>query len=106
MCIRDRIYGGGSAQKVIIAKTPNLLIDKIDFGKTLVSSGSSNLIGNRFFENYSIILDWNAKKIYFEKTDNIPQSDTTFGFGYRFINNKATVVQVAQKPLSELHLGD
>ncbi len=48
-----------------------------------------NIIGNAVFENYSITLDWDEKKIYFEETEKPkPATLETHGFTVKMIDNK------------------
>ena len=70
-------------------------------------SGEKNLIGNKFLENFGVIIDWSNKYIYLknEPIDFNKKSLDSFGFGYSFENNKP-YIKLLFEDEGNLELGD
>ncbi|WP_373739101.1 hypothetical protein [Kaistella sp.] len=65
-----------------------------------------NLVGNQFLKNYEFILDWKTNTLHLKP---IIQPETTlksFGFSYRFINNKAVISLIFRDKNIPLEMND
>jgi len=69
-----------------------LQLADVTFSKERASTGTSNLLGNGFLQDYAYILDWKNSKIYLKRLQPSKPEIKTFGFDYLFINNVPTVV--------------
>lgn len=88
------IFGAGNASVNYAFKTGQLKIGNLPVGDEIIDTGNSNLLGNDFLKDYIFIIDWRQKLIYLKKIKESPVSLETFGFGYRFIENRAQVIVV------------
>ena len=98
--------------KTEIADNYYFKIDSIEIGDSIFEnnifiSSEKNLIGNKFLENFSLIIDWKENYIYLKKGENklLNKFVDSFGFGYLFKNNRA-YVQILLEQESELKFGD
>jgi len=87
-------------------------IDSIEIGDSvfennIFTSSEKNFIGNKFLENFSLIIDWKKNYIYLKKDENKPLNKffDSFGFGYLFENNQAYIKLLLEQE-SKLKLGD
>ncbi|MDR2234875.1 MAG: retroviral-like aspartic protease family protein [Chryseobacterium sp.] len=99
-------YGAGKPMPGHIFRIPELALGNKTFANEIISTGSSNLIGNEFFKDFIFILDWSESKIYMKRIKNEPVKLESFGFGYRFIDAKPTVAFVFQEENFPLKIGD
>lgn len=76
------------------------------FNNVIFTTGKSNLVGNRFLENFIYVLDWKENRILLKQISDLPKHISHFGFNYRFINNQAEVVQLFKEADNPLKLGD
>ncbi len=76
------------------------------FNNVIFSTGKSNLIGNKFLENFIYVLDWKENRILLQQIQDLPKNISNFGFNYRFINNKAEVVLLFTEVNTPLQIGD
>ena len=90
-------YGAGKPTKGYIFRTDELSLGNRIFQNEMITTGNSNLIGNDFFKNFIFILDWANSKVYMKRIKNDPPKLESFGFGYRFIDNKPVVALVFQE---------
>lgn len=77
------------------------------FENNIFTSSEKNLIGNKFLENFSLIIDWKENYIYLKKDENksLNKFIDSFGFGYLFENNQAYIRLLLEQE-SELKFGD
>jgi predicted aspartyl protease len=85
-------FGAGKPESSYYFKPGEILLAEQKFDDEIVSTGSSNLLGNEFLKKFRFIMDWKNNKIYLNKIRNYPSKLESFGFGYRFIDHKAKVV--------------
>jgi len=85
-------FGAGKPQVSYHFKTDEIMIDQKKFSNQLIVTGSTSLLGNEFLKKFSYILDWKNSKIYLHQIKEDEPKLESFGFGYRFIDNKAKVV--------------
>ncbi|AZA74313.1 aspartyl protease family protein [Chryseobacterium indoltheticum] len=85
-------FGAGKHESSYYFKPENVLLDEQKFEDEIVSTGSSSLLGNEFLKKFRFIMDWKNNKIYLNRIKNYPAKLESFGFGYRFIDQKAKVV--------------
>ncbi len=85
-------FGAGKHESSYYFKPEKVLLDEQKFEDEIVSTGSSSLLGNEFLKKFRFIMDWKNNKIYLNKIKNYPAKLESFGFGYRFIDQKAKVV--------------
>ncbi len=86
-------------------------VDLMTFGNgifrdELVSTSTSDLMGNEFFKDFSMIFDWKNNKIYMKRLKNNPAKLESFGFTYRFIDKKPVVAFIFQQQDFPLKIGD
>ncbi|MGE8552873.1 MAG: aspartyl protease family protein [Chryseobacterium jejuense] len=99
-------FGAGSAKSGYIFKASDVLLGNKNFTNELVMTGNSNLLGNGFLKNFVFVLDWMNHKVYMKQIKNSSNELESFGFGYRFIDNKPEVVYVFQEENFPLKVGD
>ncbi|REC63896.1 hypothetical protein DRF65_04125 [Chryseobacterium pennae] len=99
-------FGAGNPVSGYIFKASNIAVGNKTFNKAMVATGSSNLIGNDFLKNFVFVLDWEGRKIYMKQIKEASYKLESFGFGYRFIDSKPTVVYVLQEENFPLMVGD
>lgn len=86
---------GTSKPQVYYQFKPNeIILDNHVFKNQILATGTSNLLGNEFLRKYRFIIDWKNNKIYLNKINSDELTLKSFGFGYRFIDNKAKVVSL------------
>lgn len=92
--------------------TRSIKADHIDLGSVrmtaqIVDLDDSGLLGNTFMKNYETILDWQSQRIYLKKMSDVDESfKTSFGFSYRFKENKLTVTGLIKELPIDLQIGD
>lgn len=91
------IYGGSKSSTTSYIKIPafslgnKLLKNQIP----TFSESATNLVGNAFFKNYKIIIDWNTKKIHMINEIELPNAKLeNFGIGFRYVNNKPIIAKI------------
>ncbi|TDS13929.1 retropepsin-like aspartic protease [Sphingobacterium paludis] len=99
-------FGAGNPASGYLFKAPNLSLGNKSFTDEMVTTGGSNLIGNGFFQNFVMVLDWTNRKIYMKQIRNASYEFSSFGFGYRFVENKPVVVYIFQDESLPLQVGD
>ncbi|MBL1222431.1 aspartyl protease family protein [Chryseobacterium sp. L7] len=99
-------YGAGKPAPGHIFRTETLSLGNKSFLNEIVATGNASLIGNDFFKNFIFLLDWSGNKIYMKQIRNEPAKLESFGFGYRFIEEKPTVAFVFQEENFPLKVGD
>lgn len=77
-----------------------------NFPNELIATGSSDLIGNDFFKNFVFVMDWKNDKVYMKPIKDPYAKLESFGFGYRFVNNKPVVAFVFREENFPLKTGD
>src|SRR5690606_37369334 len=86
------VYGDNQNSTEYYFQLQELSLGNNMFQDVLFSTGKSNLIGNRFLENFIYVLDWKENRILLQQVNDLPKNISNFGFNYRFVNNKAEVV--------------
>lgn len=91
------IYGGSKNSTTSYIKIPSFTIGSILLKNQIptFTENASNLIGNAFFKNYKIIIDWNSNKIHM--INEVELSDAklnNFGIGFKYINNKPIIAKI------------
>ncbi|GAB0156566.1 aspartyl protease family protein [Chryseobacterium sp. Alg-005] len=99
-------YGTGKPETNHIFKTNEVLLGNAKFANEVVMTGSSDIIGNEFFQNFSFIMDWKNKKIYMKRIKDMDAKIESFGFGYRFIEGKAEISYVFKEDNFPVQIGD
>lgn len=99
-------FGAGKPVVGYIFKTDQLTLGNNNFQNEVVTTGSSNLIGNDFFKDFSFVFDWKNNKIYMKRIKNTPVKLESFGFSYRFVDAKPVVAFVFQEENFPLKIGD
>lgn len=101
-------YGGDISKTNAIFKSDSIKLSSKTFYNEGIATGNSNLIGNTFFENYQFLIDWRNRKVYFKEIKNQPKKNVfrTYGFSYRFLDKKATVVLIEERDNFPLEIGD
>lgn len=99
-------FGTGSPKSGYIFKASDMLVGNKNFTNELIMTGSSDLLGNGFLKNFVFVLDWMNRKVYMKQIRNSSSELESFGFGYRFIDNKPVVVYVFQEENFPLKVGD
>ncbi|RZL46345.1 MAG: PDZ domain-containing protein [Pedobacter sp.] len=91
------IYGGSKNTATSYIKIPSFNIGNIVLKNQIptFTESASNLMGNTFFKNYKIIIDWNTNKIYMANEVELTDAKLeNFGIGFRYINNKPIVAKI------------
>lgn len=87
-------YGPAKETVEYIFRLNKLTLENEEFENQVLETGTLNLLGNQFLKNYEFILDWKKNNLYL-KIVNQPQTNyESFGFSYRFVNNKAIIALV------------
>lgn len=106
------IYGTNKGAITTYKKIPKFTINNIQIANQIATfnEGSSAIIGNSFFKNYRLILDWKENQIYMIKEVEIKNATLeTFGIGLRYIDNQPTIAKIfkgTDADKSGLQLGD
>ncbi|WP_294288050.1 aspartyl protease family protein [uncultured Chryseobacterium sp.] len=98
----------GTAKPVAgaIFRMDSLMLGNTVFHDEIISTGNKNLLGNEFLRDFSFILDWKNNKIYLKRLRNNPARLESFGFSYRFVDQKPVVAFVFQQDHFPLKIGD
>lgn len=99
-------FGAGKPAPGHIFRIADLSLGNKNFSNEIIATGNANLIGNDFFKNFVFVLDWSANMIYMKRINNEPARLESFGFGYRFIDEKPTVTFVFREENYPLKVGD
>lgn len=99
-------FGSGDPVLGYIFKSSDVSLGNKSFNNELVATGNSNLLGNDFLKNFVFVLDWAGHKIYMKQIKETSHKLESFGFGYRFIEGRPTVVYVFQEEDFPLKVGD
>lgn len=100
------LYGPAPEKIEYIFKLNKLTLANQEFENQVLETGSLNLVGNQFLKNYEFILDWKTNTLHLKP---IIQPETTlksFGFSYRFINNKAVISLIFRDKNIPLEMND
>jgi predicted aspartyl protease len=89
-----------------IFRTDILTLGNGIFRDEIISTSTSDLIGNEFFKEFSFILDWKNNKIYMKRLIKTTPKLESFGFSYRFIDSKPVVAFVFKEENFPLKIGD
>ncbi len=100
------MYGGAKMEQEYEFLLNNFTLGEQKFENQIFDTGISNLIGNKFLRNYEYILDWKKSLVYLKPLEKEAHKSESFGFGYRFIKNKAFVVLVFKEKNIPLKLDD
>ena len=100
------IYGGGNKEVNYRFVTDSVTIANTVFENVLMETNTSSLLGNTFLKNYEFVMDWTKSKIHLKAINTEKESFNTFGFSYRFIENKPIISIVVQDSLNPIKLGD
>ncbi|WP_316786891.1 aspartyl protease family protein [Pedobacter frigiditerrae] len=98
------IYGGSKNSATSYFKIPSFNIGSILLKNQIpaFTESASNLIGNTFFKNYKIIIDWNTNKIYMANEVELTDAKLeNFGIGFRYINNKPIIAKIFKNSEAE-----
>lgn len=100
------MYGGAKMEQEYEFLLNNFTLGEQKFENQIFDTEISNLIGNKFLRNYEYILDWKKSLVYLKPLEKEAHKSESFGFGYRFIKNKAFVVLVFKEKNIPLKLDD
>jgi hypothetical protein len=109
------LFGKTETDTSYYFKTSTLKLGSLTYEQVVVELGDKenyeSKIGMGYFENYTIILDWEGKKVYLsEKTPYQLSNLDTYGFGYQYSNGKLLVNSILLSqdgaPLSPLQVED
>ncbi|MGF1924738.1 MAG: aspartyl protease family protein [Bacteroidia bacterium] len=98
------IYGGSQSSYTKHVKVPYISLGGITLTNQIIdfNQKTSNLVGNLFFKNYRVILNWNENKIYMIKEAEFDVKKLeTFGFAVKYINNKPRVTKIYRNSAAE-----
>ena len=99
-------FGAAKPVAGAIFRTDSLALGNTVFRNEIISTGTTDLIGNEFLRDFSFILDWKNHKIYLKRMRNDPAKLESFGFSYRFVDQKPVVAFVFQQENFPLKIGD
>ncbi|KQK25579.1 hypothetical protein AR438_08205 [Chryseobacterium aquaticum] len=99
-------FGTGKPQSSYYFKADDVMFAGQKFNNEIVMTGNSNLLGNEFLKNFTFIIDWENNKIYIHRIKTVPVKLESYGFAYRFIDNKAKVVLVFREKNIPLEIDD
>ncbi|MCD1117359.1 aspartyl protease family protein [Chryseobacterium turcicum] len=85
-------FGAGKPESSYYFKPDKVFLAEQKFENEIISTGSSSLLGNEFLKKFRFIIDWENNKIYLNKIKDYPSKLESFGFAYRFVDQKAMVV--------------
>lgn len=100
------LYGPANVKDEYTFKINKFSLAELEFENKIFETGDLNLIGNKFLKDYEFILDWNKNNLYLKP---IQQSETgykSFGFSYRFIENKAVISSIIKEKNIPLEMYD
>ncbi|MCS3529264.1 aspartyl protease family protein [Chryseobacterium sp. JUb7] len=99
-------FGAGKPVQGFVFRTDIMELGNNSFVDELVTTGSSNLIGNDFFKNFVFVLDWTNNRVYMKNSKKETPKLESFGFGYRFVDARPVVAFVFQEENFPLKIGD
>lgn len=100
------MYGAAKVEQEYLFKMNNLTLGEANFKNQIFDTGRSNLLGNKFLKNYEFILDWKKDQVHLKPIIKEEQKFESFGFGYRFTQNKAVVALIFKDKNVPLELND
>ncbi|WP_196895352.1 aspartyl protease family protein [Aureivirga marina] len=98
------VYGRGENDIKTLSKIKNITLGNIVFHNQIVSfeTNTSKTIGNQFLENYSVIFNWDEKKIYLSPISTYDYKNIQgFGFYTKMENGKLKVASVIENSLAD-----
>ncbi len=99
-------FGAAKPVAGAIFRMDSLALGNTVFHDEIISTGTTDLMGNEFLRDFSFILDWKNNKIYLKRIRNNPARLESFGFSYRFVDQKPVVAFVFQQDHFPLKIGD
>ncbi len=99
-------FGAAVPAAGAVFRLDSLTLGNKIFTDEIVSTGTSNLIGNEFLRDFSFILDWKNNRIYLKPIRNNPPRLESFGFTYRFVERKPVVAFIFKDENFPLKIGD
>jgi len=98
----------GAAKPVggAIFRIDSLVLGNRVFPDEIMSTGTSSLMGNEFLRDFAFIMDWKNNAIYLKQIRSNPPKLESFGFTYRFVDQKPVVAFVFQQDHFPLKIGD
>ncbi|GEN74385.1 aspartyl protease family protein [Chryseobacterium hagamense] len=99
-------FGAAKPVEAAIFRTDSLMLGNRMFSDEILSTGTSSLMGNEFLRDFAFIMDWKNNSIYLKQLRNNPPKLESFGFTYRFIDQKPVVAFVFQQDHFPLKIGD
>lgn len=99
-------FGAAKPVAGAIFRMDSLALGNTVFHDEIISTGTTDLLGNEFLRDFSFILDWKNNKIYLKRIRNSPARLESFGFSYRFVDQKPVVAFVFQQDHFPLKIGD
>jgi len=105
------VYGASPMDTVYFRKIDSLQIgNNLHLNNKVVNfRGDTKIIGMHLFENYTVIMDWNSKQIYFKEVKPYVYDEVShFGFGLAIDKNLASVGNLILKSDADgkLRIGD
>lgn len=97
-------YGSGYEQRTTYSITHNFAIDSILFGDLIIKIGDkkSQLLGNQFFENYIVHLDWSQNRIGLEvNTEEVNFSRKGYGFSIKPVDGQLFVGALTKNSIAD-----
>lgn len=107
------IYGLGTTKNIYETEVPMTKMDALELQNHMVSFSEvpSMTIGNEIFKYYTIVFDWQTKKMFF-KRNNLKQKANvlhSFGFSFMKIQNTIQIVGLIKHSAAEklgMKIGD
>ncbi|GAA5088967.1 hypothetical protein GCM10023210_13210 [Chryseobacterium ginsengisoli] len=99
-------FGAAKAVAGTIFRADLLNLGNGIFRNELISTSTSDRLGNEFLIDFSFIFDWKNNKIYMKRIKTNPLKLESFGFTYRFIDKKPVVAFLFQQGNFPLKIGD
>lgn len=107
------IYGLGTTKNIYETEVPMTNMNTLELQNQMISFSEdpSMTIGNEIFKFYTIIFDWQAKKMYFKRNDRKqkPNEVNSFGFSFMKIKNTIQIVRLIKDSEAEklgMKIGD
>ena len=102
------LYGLGKADSTYHVKAPSVSFGNVSLENTIVSFANevASTVGNQFFKNYDLVLNWFTKEILLiNKTEYNNSTLSTFGFSCSNQENQLIVSNI-YKNMEEIKVGD
>ena len=88
------VYGKGADRISVWSKVNSLKLGTLNLQNQILEfeENASRTIGNKFLQNFKVVIDWNLNQINLSKIRDYANSQLlTFGFNYKVLNKKLYV---------------